>query len=90
MLRQKGKYTKIDRNNPLAVARCDYSGFLCRHSDLIKQMEYRGKALVWTGFWVNKVFADKPNPQNITPVLLPDPYPIYSPRPDDSNNPPNS
>jgi len=53
-------------------------------------MEYKGTALVWTGFWVNKVFADKPNPQNLVPVLLPDPYPIYSPRPDDSKNPPNS
>lgn len=90
MLSRKGKYTKIDRNNPMAVGRCDYSGFLCRHADLIKQMEYRGNSLVWTGFWVNKVFADKPNPQNLTPVLLPDPRPILNPRPDDSNNPPNS
>lgn len=78
----KGKYTRIRRDNPRAVAICDYSGLLCMHEDLVRQMEYRGNALVWTGFMVNKRFADKPNPQNMTPLLMPDPIPVQFPRPD--------
>ena len=78
----RGKYTKINKNNPLAVGRCDYSGFLCRRIDLKRQMEYRGKALAWTGYWVYKKFLDDPNPQNMPPVQFPDPIPVPNPRPD--------
>lgn len=82
MLKHHGKYTRFDKDNPRAVAICDYSGMLCMHEDLVRQMEYRGNALVWTGFMVNKRFADKPNPQNMTPLLMPDPIPVQFPRPD--------
>ncbi len=86
MVSHHGKYTRIERNNPLAVGRCDYSGFLCRRADLIQQMEYRGENLVPTGFLVHPRFADKPNPQMKPWVALGDPYPVYQPRPDDTTD----
>lgn len=80
-----GKYSKIEKNNPLAVGRCDTSGFIARRKDLVKQYEFRGNGLVWTGFWVLKRFLDQPNPQLLTPKILADPYPIPNPRPDTTN-----
>ena len=65
-VRNHGKYTKMRRNDPRGIARCDYSGLMVRHADLIRQMEYRGTGLVWTGFLVHPKFADKPNSQNLT------------------------
>ncbi len=77
-----GRYTRIRARDPRALAVCDYSGMYCMHSDLVRQMEYRGSGLVWTGFMVNKKFADKPNHQMLTPILMPDPIPVVMPRPD--------
>lgn len=77
-----GKYTKITPRKPKAVGTCDYTGFLVRHRDLIQQMEYRGNGLAWTGYWVYKDFADKPNPQNQAKVIKPDPVPIRNARPE--------
>lgn len=78
----RGKYTKLDRNNPRGLGMCDYSGLTVRHADLCKQYEYRGRGLVWTGLWVYKKFLDKPNPQNLTPIITVDPIPLLHPRPD--------
>ena len=39
---------------------CDFSGLRFRKSEMTKQMEYRGNALVWTGHWVAKKYADQP------------------------------
>lgn len=77
----KGKWVKIRANNPDAVARCDRSGQLCNYSDLVKQMDYRGTGLIWTGLYVNKYFLDEPNPQNLNPVIKRDPVPLEHPRP---------
>lgn len=77
-----GTYYRINPDKPDAVARCDRSGQLCNYSDLVKQMQYVGSGqLVWTGLWVNKKFADIPNPALITPYLKPDPVPLDHPRP---------
>ena len=78
------RYERMDPENPDALARCDYSGFLVARRDLVKQMEYRGNGLIWNGFWVGKRFADKPNPQLLNPVLAPDPPALVNPgaRPD--------
>lgn len=76
-----GRWVNINPDSPDAVARCDRSGMLCNYSDLVKQMEYRGEGLVWTGLYVNKYFADKPNPQGLNPVIKPDPVPVSHPRP---------
>ena len=77
----KGKFVRINPENPDAVARCDRSGQLCNHADLVKQMDYRGNGFLWTVLWVNKCFADVPNPQSLNPVLKPDPVPVDHPRP---------
>ena len=72
----------MSKNSPRGIARCDYSGLMCRHSDLIRQMEYRGTGLVWTGYMVNPKFSDIPNPQNLVPLIKLDPVPITDARPD--------
>lgn len=77
----KGRWVRIDENAPDAVARCDRSGQLCNYNDLVKQMDYRGLGLIWTGLYVNKYFVDKPNPQSLNPVIRPDPVPVDHPRP---------
>ena len=76
-----GKYVHLDFDHPDSVAICDVSGLVCNYSDLVKQMEWRGNRLIWTGFMVNKVFADKPDPQQIPLTLPPDPVPLYNTRP---------
>lgn len=78
--RPHGKYVTIDTENPAGVAICDYSGFVFNHKDLVRQMEWRGEALVWTGFMVGKPFVDQPNPQLRPDILAPDPVPFLDPR----------
>lgn len=77
-----GKYSKVNPNQPIALARCDISGLLCSHQDLVKQMRYTGRGAAWTGLWVNKRFADKLNPQELTPIIQADPMPVKNARPD--------
>lgn len=78
----RGKYTRINKRNQRALGRCDYSGFLCRREDLVKQMKLEGTGLIWTGYWVHPDFLDELNPQGLTPIIRPDPTPIREPRPD--------
>lgn len=63
-----------------ASAQCDNSGFIVMHKDLVKQMEYSGSGLYWTGYLVYKDFYDKPNPQNLAPRLYGDPKTVDNPR----------
>jgi hypothetical protein len=81
-VRYHGKYTSMSKNNPRGIARCDYSGLMTLHSNLVRQEEYRGTGLVWTGYFVNPKFADRPNPQNLTPLVGLDPIPLKDSRPD--------
>jgi hypothetical protein len=81
-VRNHGKYTHMSKNKPRAIARCDYSGFMVQHAALIRQMEYRGQGLVFTGYYVHPKFADTPQPQNLTPRIKLDPVPIRNARPD--------
>jgi hypothetical protein len=78
--RPKGKHVIIDENSPKALGICDKTQFVFRRMDLIRQMEYRGNALVWTGFYVGRPYADVPNNQLRPPVLPPDPVPVREPR----------
>jgi hypothetical protein len=80
MNRPKGKYVYIDANAPDAVAMCDYSQMIFNRKDLVKQMEWRGNALVWTGFYVGRPFVDEPNQQLRPPIYPPDPVPVKKPR----------
>jgi hypothetical protein len=67
-------------NKEGANAFCDRTGFVCKRSDLRKQMRYAGTELVWTGLWVHKDFLDIPNPSMKTIILPPDPVPVEEPR----------
>jgi hypothetical protein len=51
-----------------------------RH-DLVKQYQYHGQSLVWTGFWVHKNYVDKPSPWMKTIILKADPVPVREPKP---------
>jgi hypothetical protein len=82
MLRRHGKYTKIRKNNPLAVGQCDVSGFLGRRIDLVPDMQYIGDNLEDTGYLVIPRFLDTPNPQMLPPLVTLDPIPVYKPRPE--------
>lgn len=77
----KGKYVgSIDTDHPEALAICDSSGFIFKRKDLVRQMEWRGDRLAWTGFLVGKPYLDKPNAQLKPPHLKPDPVPVRDPR----------
>lgn len=78
--RWKGKNVIISRKNPSALGVCDDSGFDFNHKDLVKQMEWRGDNLVWTGFMVGKPYLDKPQEQNRPPLVKADPRPVKNPR----------
>lgn len=67
-----------------ARAQCDRCGFYFHHRDLKKQMEWRGDALVWTGWLVDKKCLDVPDEHKRPIRLPPDPVPIKDPRLDDS------
>lgn len=78
--RPAGSNVTIDTQNPAAVGICDYTGFIYNREDLVKQMEWRGEALVWTGLYVGKDHADVPNEQLRPPILPPDPVPVLDAR----------
>jgi len=78
--RPHGKHVSIDSTSPHALGICDYSGFVFRRIDLVRQMEWRGNALVWTGYLVGRPYVDKPNEQLRPPILPPDPVPVLWPR----------
>lgn len=78
--RWKGKYIKIDINKPSALGVCDESGLDFNNKDLVKQMEWRGNNLVWTGLMVGKPYLDKPSEQNRPPIIKDDPKPTTNPR----------
>jgi hypothetical protein len=78
----KGKYTSKSRRNPHGNAVCDYSGLNVAHHKLVRQMEYSGSRLRFTGFWVNPRYADVPNPQNLIVLIRQDPVPLDHARPD--------
>ena len=84
-----GKYTHMNKRAPSAIARCDHSGMMVKHSMLQKQMQYSGAGLYWTGLWVYPKFLDKPNPQNLAPRVKLDPVPVPHAKPDEmvSQNP---
>jgi hypothetical protein len=77
----KGKYVTVDMDNPRALGICDASGFVFNRCDMIRQMQWIGNDLKWTGLYVGKPFADVPNEQARPPILPPDPVPILYARP---------
>jgi hypothetical protein len=82
---QRGEYVKKNLIEPVGV--CDYSGFFFSKSDLVKQYEWRGNQLVWTGAIVGRPFVDEPNEQNRPPQIKSDPKAVQDPRPFGINTP---
>lgn len=78
--RYRGRIPIVDPDHPEAWGKDDITGLPVMHEDMIKQMEYIGNGLAWTGFMVHHKDADQPNPQLIPPRLKPDPLPIPNPR----------
>lgn len=76
----RGRVPYVDPDNPQSWGKDDYTGLPVMHPDMIKQMEYIGNGLAWTGFMVHHKDADQPNPQRIPPRLKVDPVPIPNPR----------
>ncbi len=76
----KGKYVVIDPKNPAALGQCDDTDFTFNHKDLVKQMEWRGDNLVWTGLLVGKPYLDVPQEQNRPPLVKADPRPVINSR----------
>lgn len=79
--RWQSKNITINPNSPNALGVCDDSGFVFNHKDLIKQMEWRGDNLVWTGLMKGPQYLDKPQEQNRPPLVKNDPRPVKDPRP---------
>lgn len=79
--RYQSKYLKINPKRPTAAGACDRTGFVFNHHDLVKQMEWRGNNLVWTGLMVGRPFLDLPQPQLRPPPVTNDPQPVKNPRP---------
>ena len=75
-----------DPDNPIGVGRCAKSNFMVPRNELVKQMEWRGDSLVWTGHWVWNKFADKPNPQLRRDNLKPDPETVFPALPDHADD----
>lgn len=87
-----GKYVTVSWDDDEGVKVCDYTGFVFNESDTVKQRDWRGNLLVYTGMIVGERFADKPQEQNRVPLPKNDPYPIKDPRlpanyVDPNNNP---
>src|SRR5688572_23486930 len=76
-----GKHVTIDPMNPQALGVCDYSGTVHLRKDLVKQMQWVGESLVWTGLYVGPDYLDEPNPQMRTSNFPIDPKPVIDPRP---------
>ena len=71
-------------DNPVGFAICDRCGLSCMHSDLRKDMQFRGgMAPVPTGLMVCGKCEDVPNAYFQKQILRPDPPPLKDPRPDD-------
>lgn len=76
------RYRRKNANikNASALGVCDVSGFTFYHKDLVKQMEWRGDRLVWTGFMVAPQYLDIPQEQSRPPIVHDDPRPVLNPR----------
>lgn len=71
-----------DPENPRARGMCDRCSQVVFHDQLQWQMEYRGNKLMRTGVLVCPRCIDKPQPQDRTVILQPDPVPVKDPRPE--------
>lgn len=73
---------RVNPENPRAAGVCDRCGFVYSHSDLQWEREWRGVAILKTGFLVCGRCLDRPNEQLKSRLMPPDPVPIRNPRPE--------
>jgi hypothetical protein len=74
-------HATVDPSNPAAFGTCDRCGFLFNLKDLVPEVQYNGTGLYRTGFLVcERTCFDTPNPQQLSPILPPDPLPVLNPR----------
>ncbi len=78
--RWQGRHLRVSERDSTAAAQCDYTDFTFNHTDLVKQMEWRGDRLVWTGYMVGRPYLDTPNEALRPPPVKADPYPVRNPR----------
>lgn len=78
--RPHGKHVFIDTDNPMALGICDVTGFVFPRSEMVKQFQWRGNALVWTGLYVGQPYASVPNETLRPPISIPDPVAVKDPR----------
>jgi hypothetical protein len=81
LTKYKGKYATFDPQRPKAFGICDRSGSVFPHDQLVKQLEWRGNSLIWTGLLVGKPFVDIPNQENRPIIPKIDPTTVKNPRP---------
>lgn len=74
------KTNRLKIGDKNAKAMCDRTGITCRKQDLVKQMEYNGSGLYWTGLYVHKNVAYKPNPASLIPPVFKDPRSVLNTR----------
>lgn len=79
---------RLRRRNPSAQAECDRCSFWYNLSDLQRQFQWAGNALVDTGFLVCRDCLDTPQQQNRSLILPADPFPKTNPRPSYDVTPP--
>lgn len=80
MRMRKGKY-QVSSGAPEPYGICDRCGMMYNLSALKFQHEFRGRSLVNTGIRVCNRCHDKPNHQDRTIRLPPDPVAVNHPRP---------
>lgn len=72
---------RVSLRNPNAAGECDACGIWFNLDALQRQFEWRGTKLADTGFLKCRTCLDRPNQQNRTLILPPDPVPRINPRP---------
>lgn len=61
--------------------KCDLTGLIFLHKDLVPVMEWAGDTLYDTGLLAEKSLCDEPQPYFKTPRIFMDPEPVLNARP---------
>lgn len=75
-----GNHVTINEENPEPIGFCDRTGHIFLKRDLVKDMQWCGNRLVWTGFLVGRDYADKPNPSDVPSIIPIDPESVRDAR----------
>lgn len=72
----------VDPTSPQAFGVCDRCAFLYNLNDLQWQFQFNGTGLINLRLLVCDRCLDVPQPQLLSPVLPPDPMPVFNARPE--------